>query len=239
VAVAWGVTVAVGVCRLSAMTSIWRAVEAGDLAEVERLVGQDPDLLDVRVAGDCTPLILASEGGRVGVVRWLLDKGAAINARALGGFTSLWYACADARLPVVKLLLERGADPTIATAGGGSTPLMVASIQNNLEIVRLILGNPSGKDAIDHLNIHGETALRLACYWGRGGVARALLENGADPTIADNDGITPMAIATQPPDRDRITVEGRRECVAALEVRPLSIFLFLLISRSSDQRAEA
>jgi ankyrin repeat protein len=34
---------------------------------------------------------------------------------------------------------------------------------------------------------------------GRGGVVRALLESGADPTIADNDGTTPMAIAKQDP----------------------------------------
>jgi ankyrin repeat protein len=34
---------------------------------------------------------------------------------------------------------------------------------------------------------------------GRGGVVRALLESGADPTIADKDGTTPMAIAKQDP----------------------------------------
>jgi hypothetical protein len=85
----------------------------------------------------------------------------------------------------------------------------------------------------------GAHPLWYACYCGRGGVARALLENGADPTIANNDSITPMAIATQPPGHGRISVEGRRECVAALEVRPLSTFLSLLITRSFNQRAEA
>jgi hypothetical protein len=51
---------------------------------------------------------------------------------------------------------------------------------------------------------------------------QALLESGADPTIADNDGTTPMAIAKQDPDDDDIecgaSAEGRRECVAALKV---------------------
>jgi hypothetical protein len=30
------------------MVNIWDAAEAGDLAEVERLVGQDPGLLDAK-----------------------------------------------------------------------------------------------------------------------------------------------------------------------------------------------
>jgi hypothetical protein len=48
---------------------------------------------------------------------------------------------------------------------------------------------------------------------------RALLENGADPTIADKEGITPMAIAKTASLPYGITAGGRWECVAALEVR--------------------
>jgi hypothetical protein len=59
-----------------------------------------------------------------------------------------------------------------------------------------------------------------ACYRGRGVVVRALLEGGADPTIARNNGTTPVAIVKQINDlRYPVTAEGRRECVAALEVR--------------------
>jgi hypothetical protein len=52
------------------MEGIWRAAKAGDVGEVERLVGQDPGLLDARdrLFGR-TPLKHASGGGRVGVVR--------------------------------------------------------------------------------------------------------------------------------------------------------------------------
>jgi hypothetical protein len=56
---------------------------------------------------------------------------------------------------------------------------------------------------------------------------RELLERGADPTIADNKGITPMAIAKQDPPSSPpgITAEGRLECVAALEVRLSVLFV--------------
>jgi ankyrin repeat protein len=99
---------------------------------------------------------------------------------------------------VVRLLLERGADPTIAT-GRGSTPLMAASSQGHLEVVRLLLGHPAPRPPSTTAMTRRPTALWWACYMGRGGVVRALLESGADPTIADNDGTTPMAIAKQEP----------------------------------------
>jgi hypothetical protein len=53
-------------------------------------------------------------------------------------------------------------------------------------------------------------------------VAKALLDSGADSTITNIVGDTPMAIAKQDPPGETISAEGRRECVAALEVRLLS-----------------
>jgi uncharacterized protein len=199
---------------------IWRAVGAGDLAEVERLVGQHPGLLN---AGDnlrVTPLMIASREGHVGVVRWLLDHGAVINEADWHRCTAVWYACDQGHIPVVRLLLDRGADPTIADQWG-STPLVAAS--SHLEVVRLLLGHPRAKATLNRRNSQGRTALWEACFWGRGGVARALLESGADETMASNNGTTPMAITKRdpPPHQPDITAEGRGECVAALEVRSL------------------
>jgi hypothetical protein len=48
---------------------------------VERLVAGEPGLLDATGGGlGLTPLIWAAQEGHVGVVRLLLDKGAAITA---------------------------------------------------------------------------------------------------------------------------------------------------------------
>jgi ankyrin repeat protein len=199
--------------------SIWWAASEGDVGEVERLVGQDPGLLDVGDDESWTPLMHAAAEGHVRVVRWLLDKGAAINERAIRGFTAFCLACFNGRTAVVMMLLEGGGDPTIAD-NDGRTPLMHASSRGHLEVVRLLLGHPSAKATINHRNRHGETALVLASYKGRGMVVRALLEGGADPTIASNNGITPMAVAKRTGSRPKgVTAEGRRECAAALEVR--------------------
>jgi hypothetical protein len=60
-------------------------------------------------------------------------------------------------------------------------------------------------------------------------VARALLESGADPTIFDYGDYmcTPMEIARDYEPPRGVTDEGREECVAALEVRLVLLFLAL------------
>jgi ankyrin repeat protein len=199
--------------------AIWDAAKAGDLAEVERLVGQDRGLLDATdgLVG-WTPLILASMEGHVGVVQWLLHQGMAVDGGICDKRTALWFACREGPTPVVRLLLERGTDPTIASLWD-QTPLTVASSQGHLEVVRLLLGHPSARTTLNQRDDDGETALWYACYCGRGVVVRALLASGADPTIADKNGNTPMAVAKQLLGfSHEVTAEDRRKCVAALEV---------------------
>jgi ankyrin repeat protein len=150
------------------MPTIWRAVEGGDLGELERLVGQDPGLLNAKNVSGYTPLIFASSEGRVEVVRWLLHKGAAVNEQDHHGITALNIASVKDRAPVVKLLLEGGGDPTIPVPAGW-TPLMFASVQGHLEVVRFLLGHRGARATINQRNEDGMTALFAACIWGRGG----------------------------------------------------------------------
>jgi hypothetical protein len=219
VALACGLTVAVGVQGQAAMSNIWLAAKDGNLGEVERLVGQDPGLLNVKHAfNGWTPLMPASILGRVEVVRWLVDQGAAIDERDNDGYTPLFVACFEGRGSVVRLLVDGGADPT-ATDQHGWTPIIAASVQGHVEVVRWLLGHSGGKETTNHRCGVGSTALLEACRYGRGGVVRALLESGADPTIVDNDGMSPVSVAklggAYP---NGVTAADRRYCVAALEV---------------------
>jgi hypothetical protein len=124
----------------------------------------------------------------------------------------------EACIAIVRLLLERGADPTL-TPDSGLTPLIKASSRGQLEVVRLLLDHPSGEAMINKADRHRLT-LWWACRNGRVGVVRPLLEGGADPTIIPNtkNGKSAIAIAREEPESDYINAEGRRECVAELEV---------------------
>jgi uncharacterized protein len=195
------------------MGDIWDAAEAGDLGEAERLVGHDPSLLDAKNAVGKTPLLIASWEGHVGLVRWLLDRGAATHGQDARGWSALFTASCHGHAPVVRLLLERGADPTIASKTT-MTPLMTACSCGRTEVVRYLLVHPSAAATINRINHKGRTALWWACESGRGEIVRLLLKAGADPTIADTDGATPMAIA-----RRYTGGKGHQECVDALEVR--------------------
>jgi uncharacterized protein len=211
------------------MNGLWGAAEAGDLAEVQRLIGEDPSLLNDRDYYNRTPLMLAAGNGHMAVVQWLVGRGAALDERNFwDGYTALCYASIPGHTPVVQLLLERGADPTIADHCG-RTPLIQTTMRRHAETVRCLLDHPSAAATINHCSTAGGgiTALWWACALGHVGMVRALLEKEADPTIADRDGQTPMAMAKQ---------YNYPACVEALEVRcSLSPFHLRLLTGGADE----
>jgi uncharacterized protein len=120
---------------------------------------------------------------------------------------------ASETVPPWSAAVESGADPTLYHYLTYSTPLMEASSYGHLEIVRCLLDHPSAAATINTPDNKGRTALGRAIFNGRQGhvtVVRTLLAKGADPTITDNEGKTPMAMARQHP---------RPGCVKALKVR--------------------
>jgi ankyrin repeat protein len=78
---------------------IWGAARQGDLERVKQLVGQQPDLLNATDYIGATPLMSASQGGHVEIVRWQLDKGATSNQQNEWGTTALSFASSHGRAP--------------------------------------------------------------------------------------------------------------------------------------------
>lgn len=73
----------------------------------------DDSTVDVDVRTDkvsATALMLASSCGNEGVVYFLLQSGADINASDNNGCTALFYATLQGHQNVVKMLLDNGAD---------------------------------------------------------------------------------------------------------------------------------
>ncbi|CAL4245438.1 unnamed protein product, partial [Meganyctiphanes norvegica] len=88
----------------------------------------------------------------------------------------------------VKILLEYGAHVNIQNPYG-DTPLMAATLIEEPEIIRRLIA--AGADP-NVRNLNGETALHLATRFDCNNVVTTLLKEGANMNIQDNLGYTPL-----------------------------------------------
>jgi ankyrin repeat protein len=140
------------------------------------------------------------------VVRLLLDRGAAIDARRVDGRTAYAMAVLFGRRALADLLGGAGADTTLSavdrfveacvaaaaagTAAPAAPPLAPADAHllpdlangNHAAGVLALLAAGAG---IHERGEHGATALHFACWNGQDALVAALLARGADTTIED------------------------------------------------------
>ncbi|MER6981591.1 ankyrin repeat domain-containing protein [Streptomyces carpinensis] len=87
----------------------------------------------------------------------------------------------------VKALLRAGADP----GGGdsdGATPLYLASVQGDAEVVRLLMEAGASPDTESSGAGSEGTPLCAAACWGHTETVRELLTHGADPNLREDRG---------------------------------------------------
>ena len=121
-----------------------------------------------------TPLMFAAAYGQYEVVKILLEKGAAVDAKSAEGATPLIIATQGEHLRIMKLLLERGATVDLK-ANTGFTALVVAVENGDFAGVTLLLE----KRANANVEFKGRTALRLAEEKSRMDIADLLRKAGA------------------------------------------------------------
>ena len=114
--------------------------------------------------GDCTPLMEASSGGFVDIVKLLLQHGANVNAQSSSGNTALHYACCGGYEDVVLVLLDHNADIEHQNENG-HTPLMEAASGGHGSVALILLERGAGINT--HSSEFKESALTLACYKGK------------------------------------------------------------------------
>src|SRR5690606_17593009 len=151
-----------------------------------------------------SPLLLAARG-RHGdaALAYLLERGADVTCTDDGGHSALMHAAARNSLVAVRLLLEHGA-ARVSTpprqVRGRVNALHMSAIGSNgrehaAEVLRLLLEHPQLRAQIDARDEWGRTPLCCAVTYGELDSVRVLLDAGADATIANNDGHTPVMIA--------------------------------------------
>ncbi len=128
----------------------------------------------------------------------LIETGADVNASDGASIDHTPYLMAGARgyLEILSPMIAHGAD-LASTNGYGGTALIPACERGFVEVVRVLI--EAGTE-LDHVNRLGWTALLEAVILSDGGPAHQqivamLMEAGADPGLADRDGVTPLAHA--------------------------------------------
>ncbi len=172
------------------------AAASGDLAAIARLLADGLDI-DARDADGRTPVMSATVARQTAAVRAFAEAEADVDIRDNRLDNPFLYAGAEGLLDILRLVNEAGADPAITNRYGGIA-LIPACERGHVEVVRYLL-EESDVD-VDHVNNLGWTGLLEAIILGDGGAAhqeivRLLLEHGADPELADREGVTPLAHA--------------------------------------------
>jgi len=145
-----------------------------------------------------TALLLATHHNAIKVARLLIGAGADVNAMDNINDSPYLYAGAEGRLEILLMTLDHGADLASVNRYGG-TALIPAAHHGHIETVDELLKTNID---IDHVNYLGWTALLEAVILGDGGdryieIVRMLVEAGADVSISDANGFSPLDHATK------------------------------------------
>lgn len=173
------------------------AASRGDADAVRQAIGEGATL-EARDGQGRTALLLATHGNNVEAARALIEAGADVNAKDALQDSAYLYAGARGLDEILAMTLAHGADLHSTNRYGG-TALIPAAERGHVATVRTLL---RAGVAVDHVNRLHWTALLEAILLGDGGarhvqIVQLLLDAGADPELADGDGVTPLAHARQ------------------------------------------
>ena len=204
------------------MTAAVEAVRAGDVAALERLLAESPELASERVEGARTLLHVVTDWpghfpGGPAVVDALIRRGADVNARFLGHHTEtpLHWAASSNDVAVLDALLDRGADIEADGAViGGGTPLSDAVAFGCWKAARRLvergakvtLWQAAALGLLPRLEAfwdmadrpspaHVTNAFWSACHGGQRGAAEYLFARGADVNWIGHDRLSPLDAA--------------------------------------------
>ena len=168
------------------------ACEAGDAARAAALLAEGASV-SWKDGGGRTALMIATQKNDLALARTLVDAGSDVNERDATLLSPYLCSGANGVHELMALYLAHGADVKSVNRFGG-TVLLPSSEKGYLKTVQVAL--KSGVP-VNHANHLGWSALLEAVILGDGGerhqaIVRLLLAGGANPAVADSDGVTPL-----------------------------------------------
>jgi ankyrin repeat protein len=199
-----------GQCNINAVdndgwTPLHYAFEGSDSAIiVPHLIEKGADPTIANKEGNTSLHLAASHEKTIETISLILENEQVdINSRNKNGMTALHHAIRISNVSV-RYLLKKGADPNAADENG-ATPLHLAAKEDywettdykTTELIDIIL--ETGKCDINGVDNYGRTPLHYAIdrYAPVTINVRRLIEMGADPGIADKNGVTPLHLAAR------------------------------------------
>lgn len=183
--------------QFSTRAALHRAVTRPKLDFAEALLDGGANIEIEELHKQNTPLLLLckSESGamsktEIANAKWLIARGANIQAKNASGETPLHLAAGSSR-EMTQFLLEKGAK--ITTNNYGMTPLYYCFSTNDKDKALWDLLIAAGCD-VNHNGERGTVLHDAQSHWNPTGVAY-LLSKGADPSLKDADGETPLESA--------------------------------------------
>jgi len=146
--------------------SLELAIAHGDAADVKLLLNSSPDLISIRFEENIglTPLMWACRNRQTSIVEFLLDRGATVHDR----------------------------NTQNANGDGGNTALWFTAqgaFPGTVPIAGLLIAHGAEINAQCE---HGTTPFYMAVAWVHMELVQFLLEHGADPSVPNATGKTPL-----------------------------------------------
>lgn len=188
------IIIALSFCAASAQIGfgsdeLYKAVQDQDAATVQSALGAgaDPNYFK---KGAFTALGMAAYKGDAEIAKLLIEAGADVNQPVRPGSEDrpLSLAAVSSRdaSALISLLIESGADAEFESGDWVMTPLQLAIMNHRTDHALALIEAKVDLDAPDKV---GDPSLHGAIYQRDEKVVRALLENGVDPTVLNDDGL--------------------------------------------------
>ena len=169
------------------------AAEQGNIADAARLINDGEDLNAIDQLGR-TAMMAATHTNHPAVVELLINAGADVNIQDGLSDNPFLYAGAEGLIKILRLTIAAGANTKLTNRFGGTA--LIPACHHGYSDCALELLTRTDVD-INHVNRLGWTALMEAVILSDGGpihqqIVQILVDHGADRSIADNDGFTPL-----------------------------------------------
>lgn len=170
------------------------AIGNADVAMVRLLLGAKADPGSSDSTGE-TCLMMAARSGQPDIVKALLDKGAAVDARDPEfQQTALMVAARSGNAEIVRQLIQRGAQVDAQTRTGPTPAFRTPASNSGSKGAGIVRGGWPERGERDPIP-GAKTPLLYAAREGQSDVALLLLASGASLEKPDADGVTPLLMA--------------------------------------------